>query len=428
MLWEIEDEQNFKATHVETPHDRPFVTVDWQGNVTETLDSAEEYPDHSRFRIRTSVPVSQGEIKQLYSALKEFKNASEIVMKHEVPKALTSPESIRFENNVNLRDPKSVSLMIQKYFERAGLSDRMKTRLDDLVSRLWKYASKSDPPTGGRWSIRRLEFDNTFGYGKDNVINFDACDGITGIFGRNRVGKSSICGSVMYGLFNATDRGAISNLHVINSRKGHCKARVFLSKGGKNYLVERQTVKKQARSGKLSATTQLNLLEVDDNDNIIKDLCGEQRRETEKTLRKIVGIPDDFLLTSFASQGDMNAFIKQKASSRKTILSKFLELDVFERLNEAAREESSGVKQMLKSVPDRDFDLSIIELKNKLKTREMEREDLWDTLSVLKKKSRELELTLATRSDNNLVTQQDVKDQSEKIKVLSSDKRKSLKR
>ena len=75
----------------------------------------------------------------------------------------------------------------------------------------------------------------------------------------------------MYNLFNSTDRGAISNLHVINSRKGHCKSSALISKGGRNYIVERQTVKKQARSGKLSASTQLNLMEVDDDNNIIKD-------------------------------------------------------------------------------------------------------------------------------------------------------------
>ena len=426
LLWEIEDRDVYQATHVKVPHDRPFVTVDWMGSVADTLDASEMYPDHSRFRIRTTTPLSQGEIKQLYASLKEFKSASEIVMKHEVPKPGQTLESSQFKDAVNLRDSKVVSAMIQKYFSKAGLSDRMNSRLDELVHRLWKYASKTDPPSGGRWSLKSMEFDNTFGYGKNNLINFESCDGIIGIFGRNRVGKSSICGSIMYGLFNATDRGSISNLHVINSRKGHCKTNITFTKSSKNYRVERQTVKKQNRAGKLSATTQLNLLEVDDHGAVIKDLCGEQRRATEKTLRKLIGTPEDFLLTSFASQGDMNAFIKQKASARKTILSKFLELDVFERLNDAAREESAGVKHTLKNVPDRDFDVSIIEFKSKLKAREREREQLWDSLSVLKKKSRELELTLATRSDSNLVTQQDVDDQIEKITLLTDNKNKSV--
>ena len=312
--------------------------------------------------------------------------------------------------------------MILNYYERANLSDRMNSRLDELVHRLWKSALTADRSIGGKWSLKSINFDNTFGYGKENVINFDKCEGVTGIFGRNRVGKSSICGSIMYNLFNSTDRGAISNLHVINSRKGHCKASALISKGGRNYIVERQTVKKQARSGKLSATTQLNLMEVDDNKNVIKDLCGEQRRETEKTLKEIVGSSEDFLLTSFASQGEMNSFLKQKASARKAVLSKFLELDVFDRLHESAREESSGVKQLLKAAPERDFDISILDSRSKLRAREIDRESIWDDLEVLRTKTRELELILATRSDNNLVTQQDIDEQLEKIKIQESEK------
>ena len=422
LLWTINSRDDYSAVHIPVYNDTPFVTIDWKGSVTETLDEADQYPDHSRFRIKTSVAISQGEIKQIYAALKEFKSATEIVMKNDAYRHTTDSEALQDTARLNFRDSKAVSSMIQEYYGKAGLSDRMNDKLDELVHRLWKVAVKADPAASGRWSLKTIEFDNTFGYGKGNIINFDSAEGIVGIFGKNRTGKSSICGSIMYNLFNATDRGPMSNLHVINSRKGHCKSKAVLSKSGRNYIVERQTVKKQARSGKLSATTHLNLLEIDESGDVIRDMCGEQRRETEKTLKDLVGSSEDFLLTSFASQGEMNTFLKQKASSRKTILSKFLELDVFERLNEAAREESAGVKQMLKNVPDRDFDVAIIDLKSKLSAREEERDLLWENLEILRKKARELELTLATRSDGNLVTQQDVDEQSEKVKNLLAEK------
>ena len=423
MLWDIHDAQTYESCHVEIPHDRPFVTIEWAGSVLNTLDAAEAYSDYSRFRIKTTTPISQGEIKQLYSSLKEFKNASEIVMKYDVPKNDLVLESFNKTGTINLHDPKTVSSMVVKYFERAGLSDRMNERLDELVHRLWKSAMKSDGHMGGKWSLKNVEFDNMFGYGKSNVINFETLDGITGIFGKNRVGKSSICGTLMYTLFNSTDRGTISNLHVVNTRKGHCKSTAVISKAGKNYRIERQTVKKQARSGKLSAATHLNLFEIDDDGAVTRDMCGEQRRETEKTLREIVGVSDDFLLTSFASQGEMNSFLKQRASARKSILSKFLELDVFDRLHEAAREESAGVKQLLKATPARDFDVAVIDLRNKLKTREGDRDTLWEELEVLRSKISELELTLATRGDSNLVTQQDIEEQEAKLRGLKKEKK-----
>ena len=70
-----------------------------------------------------------------------------------------------------------------------------------------------------RWQINSINFSNLFAYGHDNLINFKNLPGITGIFGKNRKGKSSIIGALMYGLFNTTDRGSIKNLHIMNSRK-----------------------------------------------------------------------------------------------------------------------------------------------------------------------------------------------------------------
>ena len=423
MIWEICDKNNYSSKHVKVVHDRPFVTIDWKGSVNKTLDEADNHPDHARFRIKTSVPIAQGEIRQLYSGLKEFKSATEIVMKYDTERPELTLESFNGNNSkLKVYTPESVGEMIVNYYEKAGLSERSNNKLKDLVNRFWKNAMQTEKIPGISWHLKKLEFDNTFGYGKGNCINFESIDGISGIFGQNRVGKSSICGTIMYTMFNTTDRGSISNLHVINSRKGHCKSKAIISRSGKNYLIERQTVKKTSRAGKVNATTHLNLFEVDENENIISDLAGEQRRDTEKEIRKIVGNPEDFLLTSLASQGEMSAFFKQKASSRKTVLSKFLELDVFEKLAEAARPEASGVRQLLNSVPNRDYEVTILDLRNQLKSRLQQREKEFSELDLLRSKIRKLELTLATRDDSGLVTKMDVSEQEDRVKILSDRK------
>ena len=420
MIWSIASKDDYESKHIKVKHDRPFVTVDWQGSVNKTIDESEKFPDFSKFRIRTHVPISQGEIRQLYSGLKEFKSASEIVMKYDTLKPELTLESVKNSSEVQVFTPESVGNMLVKYYEKAGLSEKLNDRLKELVSKFWKNTLQSEKTPGISWNLKKLEFDNTFGYGKDNVINFDSIEGISGIFGQNRIGKSSICGTIMYAMFNTTDRGSISNLHVVNSRKGHCKARALISRSGKNYLIERQTVKKTTRAGKVNATTHLNLFEVDDNENIISDLAGEQRRDTEKNIRKIVGNPEDFLLTSLASQGEMSAFFKQKASSRKAVLSKFLELDVFEKLADSARSEASGIKQLLNSVPNRDYEVTILDLRNKLKARISQREKEFSDLELLRGKIRKLELTLATRGDSDIVTLSDVNDQKSRVNTLKS--------
>ena len=421
LLWEIESKNEYTSHHVPVLHDRPYVTVDWCGNVPDTIDAADAHPDCSRFRIRTSVAINQGEIKQLYASLKEFKRATEIVMKHEAPKTNLFAEALRRNPSQDFRDPNVVAKTIVGYYDKAGISDKTQERLSELVHSLWKNAVKLEKRNAQKWSLHSLGFDNVFGYGKDNNINFDNLEGIVGLFGRNRVGKSSIPGTMMYTLFNTTDRGSLSNLHVVNTRKGHCKSSAIVSSLGNFYKIERQTVKRQNRKGELSATTQLNLMEVDSSGNILRDLCGEQRRDTEKTLRTIVGDPEDFLLTSMASQGEMNAFIKQKASARKSILSKFLELDVFDMLHAAAREESAGLKQIMKSVPDREYDVAIVDARNKLRSKEKLRDQTHELLSTLRQRTSTIELALATRGDGNLVTTSDVESQKTLVSTLRED-------
>ena len=44
-------------------------------------------------------------------------------------------------------------------------------------------------------------------------------EGIVGIFGPNKIGKSSIIAALMYALFNTTDRGPLKGAHIINKNK-----------------------------------------------------------------------------------------------------------------------------------------------------------------------------------------------------------------
>ena len=56
----------------------------------------------------------------------------------------------------------------------------------------------------------------------------------------------------------------------------------------------------------------------------------------------MIGSPEEFLMTSLASQGDMNNFIKEKATARKAILTNFLDLTVFDAMNEFAKKECAS--------------------------------------------------------------------------------------
>ena len=423
LLWEIESRDSFKSTFYPVAHLNPFITIDWAGDVQSTLDNAEAGPDGSRFRIRTTSAISQVEIKQLHAALKEFKCASEIVYKHEHD---ITPSLIRANGEElirdDLRDSKTHIKLMKDYYRDVNLDDHDWANLENLTNGYLNQLAHDDSARNIKWSIKRLEFDNIFTYGKGNVIDFTKLGGITGIFGRNRSGKSSIPGAIMYALYNTTDRGSIKNLHIINSRKGYCLARVTINVNGQDYSIERQSVKHETRKGLLHAVTHLNVLAVDDAGEITQDLTEEQRRESEKVVRGLVGTSEDFLLTSLSSQGEMNTFIKHKATQRKAILSSFLDLNIFENLSVLAKDDSATIKALLKNAPEREWDVVILEKETERSRKIADRDTVDAELSKHRLRLQELNISLATHKDKDIVTHSDIKEQEKKIKTAKMER------
>lgn len=411
IFWEIDDRDNYRSTFYPIPHKQPYVTIDWAGDIASTVASAIKHPDFARFRIRSSDSLSNAEMKQLFGELKEIKKASEIVFKidtdSELPAISLTSEQYKTED---LRTLSTHISLMKDYFAPAKLSDDEWKRIESMTQKYFNAASNSDCIRNIKWSIKRLEFDNMFSYGKGNIINFDNLRGITGIFGRNRAGKSSIPGTIMYGLYNTTDRGSMSNLHVINMRKGHCEAKIDLAANGSYYRLERQSVRKTNKGGAENAVTNLNFYQLNEEGVVIKDLNGEQRRETEKFLRAVVGTADDFLMTSLASQGEMNNFIKHRASARKSILTKFLDLEVFDEMCSLAKADASSAKALLTNVPDRDWDTIINQLMIERDQHVTAKCDLEKEIEALRVKLQMAQIDLATLSQKSLVTPQDIVD------------------
>ena len=360
LFWQIKNRDEYRVNFVKLKNPRPFHTIEWQGDVSSTIEKCDTLPARSRFRILNDENVAISESRQLAGELKKKKSASEVVWKFV---GSQSKEDMRAGSTMlsreNLRDPATIKSLFKSYAESKGLEGESLSKLDTAVSKLIDSLPEDERLGNAKWSIKKLRWDNTYSYGKENEIDFENLNGITGIFGRNAQGKSSIPGTIMYSLFNTTDRGPIKNLHIINTRKDYCKASVEFQAGNETYLSERQSVKHQTKSGVQHAVTHLNLFRLDQDGNPVEDISGEQRRDSDKALRSLIGTSDDFLLTSFAAQGEMNTFLKERATARKNILSKFLNLQVFDTLNLLARESSSSIKSELRRTPALDIRAAI---------------------------------------------------------------------
>ena len=351
LFWDIRSKDDFDVTFYPVKHVQRFITVNWEGSLQKTIDSCEKYEKGVRFRIRTDRSVTHVECKRLQHHLVKNFGASEVVFKSE---STFDPRRVMVENATlnqhNLRDSNTHKKMFREYYKDSIIRKSEWNNLDLMIEKyVDKLSGKDETLRNIQWEINKLEFDNMFAYGESNVINFDSLPGITGIFGTNARGKSSIIGSIVYALFNDTDRGSIKNLHVINTRKNMCKTSIYLTINSQKYRIDRKTIKKSSKNGPWAPTT-LKFFRIDKNNNEIDDLTEEQRRETEKIIRNLIGNSYDFLLTSLASQGEMNTFIKEKATARKQILTNFLDLEVFDQLYEMVRKDCQDVKSRFKAL------------------------------------------------------------------------------
>ncbi len=414
LYWEIADADNFSVDFIPLHNDHAFRTIKWEGQVAPTLDAVDDSWKGSRFRV-VHKGMTQTEFKQLQNSLKEKYDAYEVVSKNEQDsfKGVDTEiaTSIGKISRNDLRSFKQQDALMTEYVRNHELTEESRESLRSLHKNIFSKCVQESSSKSHQWRLRKLVFDNTFGYGENNIIDFDYLNGITGIFGKNRVGKSSIPGTISYALFNSSDRGTLKNVHIVNNRKTYCKAAVDFSVGGELYRAERQTIKKTSRKGIVSAPTHLNLFKIDESGEPIEDATGEQRRETEKTLRELVGTVEDFMMTSFAAQGSMNAFIKEGSTQRKNILTRFLDLQIFDDMLRVAKNEMSELRGEMKTAPDRNWSELIAEQDELKETLDSEKEEVETELNSLKKKRDDLRIQLAALPEGSMYTQAQINDQ-----------------
>ena len=429
LFWDITDKETFDVEFVPLYNRHAFRTVKWTGDVSSTLDSIPKNWEGSRFRVKHK-GMTQAEFKQLQYSLREKYDAYEVVSKSEEESFKGADTEIatsigKISRN-DLRSFKQQDALMGEYVKRYELSEESRKALRDLHKDIFGRCVQNAASNSHQWRLRKLAFDNVFGYGESNIIDFDSLNGITGIFGKNRVGKSSIPGTIAYSLFNTSDRGTLKNMHIVNNRKTYCKASVDFSVAGEMYRAERQTIKKTNRKGVVSAPTNLNLFRIDDTGEAIEDATGEQRRETEKTLRELVGTVDDFMMTSFAAQGTMNAFINEGSTQRKNILTRFLDLQIFDDMLKVAKNEMTELRGEMKSAPDKNWKDLITEQVRIKDTMTQEKEEVESEISELKQKRDDLKLQLAALPSSSLYTKTQVDDQVNHLSDLN-EKRSRLK-
>ena len=157
------------------------------------------------------------------------------------------------------------------------------------------------------------------------------------ICGDNGNGKSAIVDAMTWALWGKTR--AKRDDDVIHLWETEATVEFDFKSGEQLYRV----IRKRARPKKATGAGQSSLDLMIKDEEGFKTISGNIIRETEQKIIDILHMDyDTFINSAFLRQGNADEFTRQQPAKRKEVLSNILGLDIYDRLEEKAREKTRG--------------------------------------------------------------------------------------
>lgn len=272
----------------------------------------------------------------------------------------------------------------------------------------------------GEWKILYLEFDNMFGYGEGNTIDFTKYsvenNDIIGIFGNNSIGKSSIIDIITLMLFDKIARNnfKLSSVDIINKNKKKAIGNLVIEVNSELYLIKRKIYQVRTRSsGELRILQLYKLILCKDksllnkilienkiyyrfkNNIYIKEVIEDTKRTCQDEIIRLIGSYEHFVYTSLILQNNNQSFLYMSSKDKKNLLSICLKLDKYNYIKKRVLELNSIYKEKYRELTKRKDKLLLLgDLDESKKLINLELDDIEEKLKNLKKIKEEKELLL----------------------------------
>lgn len=342
LVWDIESR---RADFVEIHNDYGYVTLEVDD--TKIIKSPHRMPNKPRVRIKFN-ETSAADMKKLIATIRKKYNVQDIT----IQRSSTGPDtSVSSSFTIgNVRDVEYQNTLITDYI---SINHPQATPEEtDAIRHINRTINSKLPAVESvrhmTWHPVQFEFENMFSYGENNLINFENLQDVCGLFAANTSGKSSLLDAITYTIFDKCSKTGKAH-EVLNNKRDRFKGKFTFEMNGVNYTIERTGIKQ--KNGHVKVLV--------DFYTETENLNGEERSDTNKSIRRYLGTYDDFILTAFSLQADNNNFIEKSQRERKDLLSQFLDITVFEQLYQLASDEIKETAGKLKSYKKTDFDVII---------------------------------------------------------------------
>lgn len=342
LVWDLESR---KAEFVQIHNDYGYVTLEVAD--TKIINSPHRMPVKPRIRIKFN-DTSAADMKKLIATIRKKYNVQDITIQRNSSGPDTSASSSFTIGNV--RDVEYQNTLITDYI--AVNHPQATPEETDAIRYINRTINAKLPAVESvrhmTWHPITFEFENMFSYGEGNIVNFENLQDVCGLFAANTSGKSSLLDAITYTIFDKCSKTGKAH-EVLNNKKSGFKGTFRFEMNGIIYTIIRTGVKQ--KNGHVKVLVEF----FTDTEN----LNGEERSDTNKSIRRYLGTYDDFILTAFSLQADNNNFIEKSQRERKDLLSQFLDITVFEQLYQLASDEIKETAGKLKAYKKTDFDVII---------------------------------------------------------------------
>jgi len=338
LVWDVKTQT---AEFVEIHNDYGYVTIETEG--AQIVKSPHRMPDKPRIRIKFN-ETSASDMKRLVTMIRKKYNVQDI----------TIQRTISAQNNVessaitigNVRDVEYQNTLLTEFINTKF--PQATTNELDAIRHINRSINSKLPAVESvrhiTWHPVSFEFDNMFSYGEDNRVDFNKMNDVCGLFAANTSGKSSLLDAITYTIFDKCSKTSKAH-EVLNNKKSAFRGVFKFKMNDTIYTIERVGTKKKDNHVKVDVNFYTET----------ENLNGDERSDTNNSIRRYLGTYNDFILTAFSLQADNNNFIEKSQRERKDLLSQFLDITVFEQLYHLATDEIKETAGRLKAFKKTDF-------------------------------------------------------------------------
>ena len=396
LLWNVEDKT---SKFIQVENDYGYKTIIVKDGVIE--NKMRFVPPKGNIRIKywnttyKQLQSIQIKLRKKYRSVKEIKAEKQDVLSK-------TGQSVNRIDIGDVRDMKFQNTLLREYLQNT-VENMDPSTLERIININEQHNNVPEIQNDGmarhvNWKLKEFYFDNMFSYAKDNHVRFDKLKGIVGLVAPNHSGKSSLLDAVSYTIFDLCSRTTRA-IDVLNKKKSSFLSKLNIEVNGNDYWIERIGTKRTRRH-KNNETTTTCPVKVDfymyDDANEKVDLTGAARRNsqygggTNEEIQSVIGNFDDFILTSLSLQQNGTNFLEKKQSERKQILSKFMDVGIFDKLYDLARESSNEDRALLRSLTKRDSYTELATVDERVSKLMSEEQIVKDTLDKLIKEETNL--------------------------------------